>query len=141
MEGPSSVLAQVLLALAVILISARATGALFKSFKQPPVIGEVVAGILLGPSLFGRIAPGAFRAVFPPSAVPALGIIAQVGVILFMFLVGLELSTDRLKERTKSALAISTASILCPFLLGSWLALYLYPRLSSSKVPLTAFAL
>jgi len=136
-----NVLAQILLGLVVVLIASRAVGALFRRFGQPPVIGEVLAGILLGPSLLGRLSPATMAFIFPPSASPVLGIVAQVGVLLFMFLVGVELNTDRLRERTNITLAVSQASIVCPFLLGATLALALYPRLSSQDVPFTAFAL
>jgi K+:H+ antiporter len=139
--APSSSLAPVLLALVVILVTARVLGAVFRFFSQPPVIGEVIAGILLGPSLFGKLAPAAAAAVFPPSVAPILGVIAQVGVLLFMFLVGLELDTELLRERSHATLAISHASIVLPFLLGAALALPLYPRLSSRDVPFTDFAL
>lgn len=136
-----NILAQVLLGLVSILIASRAVGSIFRYFGQPPVIGEVLAGILLGPSLLGRIAPDATTFLFPPSATPTLGIVAQVGILLFMFLIGVELNTDRLRERTSVTLAISHASIVFPFVLGAALALLLYPRLSSRDVPFTAFAL
>src|SRR5438105_285343 len=132
---------QLLLALLVILIASRLIGALFRRFHQPPVIGEVLAGILLGPSFFGRIAPAAAGSIFSPAITPLLGVIAQVGVLLFMFVVGLELNTSRLRERTHTTLAISHASILVPFLLGAALALGLYPRLSSRDVSFTVFSL
>jgi len=131
----------VLIALIVIIAAARLVGALFKYIEQPPVIGEVVAGILLGPSLLGRIAPEAYTYLLPPSISPHLSLLAQIGVILFMFLVGVELDTRHLSHGTHSTVAISHASIVTPFLLGSGLALWLYPRLSSSDVPFTAFAL
>ena len=140
-QAQPNTLAQMLLGLVVILIASRVVGIIFRRFGQPPVIGEVLAGILLGPSLLGRVAPGAMNFIFPASAAPVLSGIAQVGVLLFMFIVGVELNTDRLRERSSSALAISNASILCPFLLGAALALVLYPRFCSSDVPFTAFAL
>jgi Kef-type K+ transport system membrane component KefB len=137
----SSTAAPLLLALVVILAASRLLGALFRRFHQPPVIGEVLAGILLGPSLFGRVAPAAATAVFPQAVTPLLGVVAQVGVLLFMFVVGLELNTAHLRERSGTALAISHASILVPFLMGTALALFLYPRLSSRDVSFTVFAL
>ena len=137
----SDVLLHVLLALVVVILAARLCGALCKLIHQPPVIGEVISGILLGPSLLGRISPEAARFLLPPSAAPFLSIIAQVGVILFMFLVGLELDTAKLKHRTHATIAISHASILVPFLLGATLALWFYPKLSTSDVPFTVFAL
>jgi Kef-type K+ transport system membrane component KefB len=109
--------------------------------RQPAVIGEVVAGILLGPSLLGRIAPDFQKVVLPPEIAPHLGVIAQVGVILFMFLVGLELDTRLLKQRSEATIAISHASIVVPFVMGSTLALWLYPQLSSRNVGFTSFAL
>lgn len=137
----ADVLLHVLLALVVVIVAARVCGALCKRIHQPPVIGEVIAGILLGPSLLGRISPPAMTYLLPPSVAPFLSIIAQIGVILFMFLVGLQLNTDQLKHRTRATVAISHASILVPFALGSVLALWLYPRLATSDVPFTVFAL
>jgi Kef-type K+ transport system membrane component KefB len=134
-------LLHVLLALATILVGARLLGTAFRYVGQPPVIGEVVAGILLGPSLFGRIAPGVQEYLLPQSVAPYLSVLAQVGVILFMFLVGMELDASRLRRRTHAPVAISHASIVLPFVLGSALALWLYPILSSDDVPFTAFAL
>jgi Kef-type K+ transport system membrane component KefB len=135
------VLLHVLLALAVVIVAARGLGALCKRIQQPPVIGEVIAGILLGPSLLGHVSPEATSFLLPPSVAPFLSIIAQIGVILFMFLVGLELDVSQLKNRTRATVAISHASIIVPFVLGSILALWLYPNLSSSDVPFGVFAL
>lgn len=134
-------LMHVLLALAVVIVAARVMGALFKRLNQPAVIGEVIAGIMLGPSLLGRLSPEASAFLLPASVAPALSIIAQVGVILFMFLVGLHLDTGLLKQRTHTTVAISHASIVVPFTLGAALALWLYPKLSSANVPFTVFAL
>src|SRR6267154_1529940 len=105
------------------------------------MIGEIIAGILLGPSLLGRLAPGASAYLFPPAVGPFLNIIAQVGVILYMFLVGLELDPQLLRKRGHATVAISHASILAPFILGAALALVLYPRLSSGSVSFTNFSL
>lgn len=140
-QAHPNTLLQLLAALVTVLAASRALGALFRRFHQPPVIGEVLAGILLGPSLLGRVAPEVSAHLFPASVTPLLGIIAQLGVLLFMFVVGLELNTNVLRDKTHSTVAISHASILAPFLLGSVLALWLYPMLSSSDVSFTAFAL
>jgi Kef-type K+ transport system membrane component KefB len=134
-------LPHVLLALAVILVAARSVGLVFRRLGQPPVVGEVLAGILLGPSLLGRVSPPALAFLLPPVVAPYLGIIAQVGIILFMFLVGVELDPDLMRHRTQATLAISHASITVPFVLGALLALPLYPRLATRDVPFTAFAL
>jgi len=140
-RAPVDTLKHVLLALAVIVGVSRALGAIFQYLRQPAVIGEVIAGILLGPSLFGHFAPDVQAFVLPREVAPHLGVIAQVGVILFMFLVGLELDTRLLKKRSEATVAISHASIVVPFVLGSTLALWLYPLLSSRDVGFTGFAL
>lgn len=140
-SGDAQVFLHVLLALVTVILAARLLGALFRRLQQPPVIGEVVAGILLGPSLLGHIAPAASAYVLPPAVAPFLGVIAQVGVVLFMFLVGLELDVSVLRQKTHVAVAISHASIIAPFLMGSTLALWLYPRLATPDVPFTSFAL
>ncbi|HXW85238.1 MAG TPA: cation:proton antiporter, partial [Candidatus Binataceae bacterium] len=131
----------VLLALVVVIVMARGVGSLFRVFHQPPVVGEIIAGIMLGPSLLGRIAPGAQSYLFPHSVVPFLNVLSQVGVILYMFLVGLELDPGLLRRRGHATVAISHASIIAPFLLGGALALLLYPRLSTADVPFTCFSL
>ena len=135
------ILVHVLLALLVIIALARLVGAVFKYMHQPPVIGEILAGIMLGPSLLGRISPEAYAYLLPTSISPHLAIISQVGVLLYMFLVGLELDTSMLRKGTHASVAISHASIILPFTLGSILALVVYPILSSSNVPFTPFAL
>jgi Kef-type K+ transport system membrane component KefB len=130
-----------LLALAVVIVAAHLVGLFFRRLGQPPVIGEVIAGIMLGPSLLGRLAPAASAYLLPPSIAPVLGIIAQVGVIIYMFLVGLQLDPTYLRRSPYAALSISHASIIFPFLLGSSLAIFLYPAFSSSDVPFAVFAL
>ncbi len=137
----NELLPHVLLALVVILVVSRAVGLVFRRLGQPQVVGEVVAGILLGPSLLGRIAPQVLEFLFPAAAAPYLGVLSQFGVILFMFLVGLELDLDVMRGGTQSTIAISHASITLPFILGVLLALPLYPVLSSRDVPFSAFAL
>ena len=133
--------ASVLLALVVVILTARAVGALFGWLRQPPVIGEVIAGILLGPSLLGRVAPEISSYVFRPEMLPSLGVLAQIGVTLFIFLVGMELDTDLIRERSPTAAIISVASMTTAFAMGEVLALWLYPRLSTREVPFGLFAL
>jgi len=134
------VLFHVLLALSAVIIAGYILGRVCRYLGQPPVIGEVLAGIMLGPSLLGRLAPDAQHFLFPPSAVPHLGMIAQFGVILYMFILGLELDANALRRRANSLLVIAKASILLPFLLGIGLAFLLYPILSTSAVPFVSFA-
>ena len=131
----------VLLAMAAVIVTGRALGIVFTAIRQPPVIGEVLAGILLGPSLLGRIAPAASTYFLPAHVAPLLNVVAQLGVILYMFIVGLELNVDRLRRRAHATILTSHASIIAPFVLGSILALYLYPRLATADVPFTSFAL
>jgi Kef-type K+ transport system membrane component KefB len=101
----------------------------------------MIAGILLGPSLLGRVLPGVSAYLLPNQVAPYLSVIANIGVILYMFLVGVELNTDLLSDRTHASVATSHASIIAPFLLGSGLALWLYPLFSSGDVPFVVFAL
>lgn len=120
----------------------------FRCISQPAVIGEVVAGILLGPSLLGSFAPEVMQQLIPDATADphglvtaALKAIAQLGVVLYMFLVGLELNTQKVGRQAQAAIAISHASIVVPFVLGAGLALWLYPVLSHDAVPFTSFAL
>ena len=136
-----SALLHVLLALALVISTARLLGTLFRAAHQPPVIGEILAGILLGPSLLGRFAPAVSHYLLPMTVAPFLNVISQVGVILYMFLVGLELDPGLMRQRGQSTVAISHASILTPFLMGSLIALLLYPIFSNREVPFTNFAL
>jgi K+:H+ antiporter len=130
-----------LIALTAVVISGRLLGRVFSRVGQPPVIGEVLAGILLGPSLLGRLAPDAYLYILPPEVAPFLGVVAQLGVILYMFLVGLDLNPDLLRRHVHATVATSHASIVLPFVLGAALSLHLYPRFSTSDVPFTNFAL
>lgn len=134
----ADVLLHVLLSLAAVIATGQILAKLFAYVGQPPVIGEVVAGILLGPSLFGTALSAL---ILPPSVAPFLGVIAQLGVILYMFTVGLELNAGLLRRHAHATVATSHASMLTPFLLGALLALWLYPRLSTRDVPFTSFAL
>ncbi|MBI1861702.1 MAG: cation:proton antiporter [Deltaproteobacteria bacterium] len=130
-----------LLALASVIVTARAVGSIFKFLGQPPVIGEVIGGILLGPTFLGRHLPEASAFLFPLSTLPFLAVIAQLGVIFYMFVVGLELDLKLLRKSGHATLAISHGSILFPFLLGAYFALKHYSVLSAPDVPFTNFAL
>src|SRR4030095_7737479 len=118
-EAPN-VLLRVLIALTAVIVVGLILAKCFAYMGQPPVIGEVIAGILLGPSLLG---PETSALILPTTIAPFLGVIAQLGVILYMFTVGLSLQGERLKHRARAAVAISHASIVVPFLLGALLAL------------------
>lgn len=135
------ILLSLLVQLSIIMILSRGLGLLFRRIHQPLVIGEIVAGIVLGPSLFGLLAPSTAQLIFPAATAPYLNILAQVGLLLFMFLIGLELNISTLKGQGHHAVLISHASIIVPFLLGSLLALFLYDSFAPDGVPFTAFAL
>lgn len=134
-------LVKVLLALTVIIITARVVGAIFARFNQPAVIGEVVGGILLGPSLLGRLSPELMAALLPADAAPFLNVIAQLGVILYMFLVGLELDLGVMTTRVSTTIVISQSSIVVPFALGSLLATTLAGALAPPGVAFSSFLL
>lgn len=134
-------IATLIMQIGTILLVSMGIGRLCKRFYQPQVMGEMLAGILLGPSLLGWVAPGAATALFPPSSLAALNALSQVGLLVFMFLVGLELNPRLLKGRGRTALLISNVSILAPAFLGVLLAFYLYPRLSNNHVRFTHFAM
>lgn len=136
--GAGDLLRHVLIALAAVIIMGRLLARVLAYMGQPPVIGEVLAGILLGPSLIGEQASAL---VLPAAVAPVIGVVAQLGIILYMFIVGLQLNAGLLKHRGHAVVATSHASISLPFVLGALLALYLYPRLSNDGVPFTSFAL
>ena len=131
----------VLVALTVIMVTARLVGAIFKRLGQPAVIGEVGGGLLLGPSLLGRVSPEVAAVLLPGEAVPFLGVIAQLGVILYMFLIGLELDLGALRSRVAATVAISIASIVVPFGMGALLAGSLYATWAPDGIGFSSFAL
>jgi K+:H+ antiporter len=104
------------------------------------VIGEMFAGVLLGPSLLGRLFPSAESFLFPPASLPTLHLISQLGVVLFMFVVGMEMDVDTFRRRARATLLISNAGIVVPFALGVWLSLYLHERYAPAGVPFLTFA-
>jgi len=147
-EGKIDVVPHVLATLTAVIVLGHLLGRLARVLGQPPVIGEVLAGILLGPSLLGVIAPDVMHRMIPDTTqdphgrvIAALKAIAELGVVMYMFLVGLELNAATLKAKARSTVLISHASIVAPFLMGANLALWLYPLLSHRGVPFTSFSL
>ncbi len=148
LQSPVDVILHVLVTLATVIVFGAVFGHLCKYIGQPPVIGEVMAGLLLGPSFLGSVSPELMHCLIPSQVIDpsnavssSLKAIAQLGVILYMFLVGLELDATQLRRKGHSALAISHASIVVPFSTGTILSLWLYPRLSEPSVPFVSFAL
>ncbi|BAZ25637.1 sodium/hydrogen exchanger [Kalymmatonema gypsitolerans NIES-4073] len=131
----------VLVEVVIVIGLSRLVGLAFRWINQPLVIGEIVAGIMLGPSLFGLVAPGLAATLFPPETIPFLNVLSQVGLIFFMFLIGLELNPKYLSGNLEVAILTSHVSILVPFSLGTLLAVLLYPLVSNASVSFTAFAL
>lgn len=134
-------LSRLLLQLLVIITASRLVGKLFVRLGQPSVVGEMAAGILLGPSLFGWLAPGPFASVFPEASLDAVRLLSQIGVCLFMFTVGMELDLGHLKSRAHTAVVVSHVSIVFPYLLGVVLAYFLFSDLAGVGATFTAFAL
>jgi Kef-type K+ transport system membrane component KefB len=137
-RGPLAVL---LVQLLVIILSTHSAGNLARLIRQPAVIGEIAAGLLLGPSLLGHVWPEGYALLFPAASLNVLRLMSQVGVILFMFSVGLELNVHHLRHRAPTAIVVSHFSIVVPFLLGVLLALVLFESSAPPGVSFHAFAL
>ena len=133
--------ALVLAQIVVIIIVSRIFGFFFSKIHQPTVIGEIIAGIALGPSLLGTILPEFSQALFPENSLGNLSLLSQVGLILFMFMVGMELDIKVLQNKVKDAVVVSNAGILIPFTLGICLAYYIYGHFDPVGVPFLSFGL
>jgi K+:H+ antiporter len=131
---------RLLVALPVILAACYLAGLLFRRLGQPAVIGEIIVGVMLGPSVLGLAWPSAFHWLFPPDVVDSINTLAQFGLIFFMYLVGSEMDLDALRKRGLAAATISQASIAVPMLAGVLLAFALYQPFGGG-VPFLAFAL
>ena len=137
----NSTLGILLLQIVIIIIVARLMGFLFQKLEQPVVIGEILAGILLGPSVLGTFSPAAMKIIFPVESLGNLYLLSQVGLILFMFVIGMELDWKSLRKSAKDAVLISYTGLIFPFILGILLSYYLYDILTPVKTSFTAFAL
>ena len=130
-----------LLQLVIILATARGCGLLLRHVGQPPVIGEMAAGLLLGPIVFGAWFPEFHAVVFAPESLPGLAALAQLGLVLFMFIVGAELrAPDGVRAQLRSAGIVGVASVLVPMALGFAVAPWLHPY-APDGVALFPFAL
>ncbi|MES1195678.1 MAG: cation:proton antiporter [Steroidobacter sp.] len=127
--------------LLVIIAVSQLIGKLFIRMGQPAVVGEMAAGILLGPSLFGLLAPHAFAFVFPQNSLGMLKLLSQIGVCLFMFAVGMEVNVKHVRNKAHVAVAVSHVSIIFPYLLGVLLAYFLFSGMAAPAATFTTFAL
>ena len=134
-------LAILLLQIITIIIVARFFGWIFRKIGQPSVIGEIIAGIFLGPSVVGLYFPDYSATLFPPDSLGNLGFLSQIGLILFMFVIGMELDLKVLKNKANDAVVISHASIVIPFALGIGLSYFIYHQFAPQGVEFLAFSL
>ncbi|WP_295121972.1 cation:proton antiporter [uncultured Chitinophaga sp.] len=138
MKHPLSLLlVQIILILAV----SRIFGAAARKVKQPAVVGEIIAGIVLGPSLFGMLWPDGMAAVFPAASLNNLQFLSQIGLAFFMFIIGMELDIEKIRNKAHDAVMISHASIIIPFFLGVTLAYFIYQEFAPANVNFISFAL
>lgn len=138
LHHPLSIL---LIQIIAVLLMVRLFGFLFKHIGQPGVIGEIVAGIVLGPSVLGYFFPDVFQALFPPESLTNLELLSQVGLVLFMFVIGMELDFSVLKNKINETLVISHAGILVPFFLGIVASYWIYEEYAVAQTAFLPFAL
>lgn len=134
-------LALLLFQIITIVIIARVFGWIFRKIGQPSVIGEIIAGIVLGPSLFGLYFPDMKESLFPVDSLGNLQLLSQIGLILFMFVIGMELDLKVLKNKANEAVVISHASIVIPFAMGIGLSYYIYHQFAPAGVEFLSFSL
>ncbi|MGD0583586.1 MAG: cation:proton antiporter [Bacteroidales bacterium] len=140
-QNVSNALPLLLLQIITIISFARLFGYLCRKIGQPAVIGEIIAGIFLGPSVLGIIAPGVSGFIFPEGSLTVLQFFSQIGLILFMFIIGMDIDLKLLGNRAPEAFVVSHASIIIPFTLGMGLAYFIYTNLAPAGVPFLSFAL
>lgn len=134
-------LATLLLQITTIIFTTRLFNYILKKIKQPLVISEIVAGIFLGPSFLGLYFPELFSFIFPQNSLGNLDLISHLGLIFFLFIVGMNLNTDLLKKKLKEAIVVSYASIILPFTLGISFAYFIYQEFAPTNVRFISFAL
>lgn len=134
-------LAILLAQIIAIILAARLFGWLSKKIGQPSVIGEIIAGIVLGPSLLGTLFPEFSASLFPEDSLGNLQFLSQIGLILFMFVIGMELDLKVLRNKANDAVVISHASIIFPFTLGMGLAYFIYDSFAPEGIDFLSFAL
>lgn len=140
-ENSKEPLSRLLLQMIVVMLATRLVGALFAKCGQPAVVGEVLAGILLGPSLLGWVWPEAVQFIFTADSLGFLKLLSQIGVCLFMFVVGLELEVSHVRQNARQAILVSHVSILFPYFLGVAMAFFLFSKYAAPDVSFHSFAL
>ena len=140
-QNGANPLSRLFLQLFVIIGASGVVGWIFARCGQPAVVGEMMAGILLGPSFFGLLAPNVFHFVFAASSLDALRLFSQIGVCLFLFTGGMELEVSEVRHKAQTAVVVSHSSIVIPYFLGVTLALFLYSHLAQPGASFLAFAL
>jgi Kef-type K+ transport system membrane component KefB len=138
LQSPLSIL---LVQIITIILVARFFGWVCKKIGQPSVVGEIIAGIVLGPSLLGMFYPEFSGMLFPKESLGNLQFLSQIGLILFMFVIGMELDLKALRNKAHDAVVISHASIIIPFALGMGLAFYIYKSFAPVGIEFTSFGL
>lgn len=134
-------LSMLLMQIILILCVSRLFGYAARLIRQPAVVGEIVAGIVLGPSLLGWLWPAAMQGIFPASGLGNLQFLSQIGLAFFMFIVGMELDISKIRQKAHDAVMISHASIVIPFFLGVCLAYFTYRQFAPAQVSFLSFAL
>ncbi len=130
-----------LLQVIIILFTSRIFGIIFRKLGQQTVIGEIIAGVILGPSIFGWLFPDLFAIVFPHNSFISLQFLSQIGLAFFMFVIGMELDLSKIKSKTQDAIIISQISIIFPFFLGTCVSYYIFQELAPKDVSFLSFAL
>lgn len=130
-----------LLQVIIILFTSRIFGLIFKMLGQQTVIGEIIAGVFLGPSIFGWLFPELFAFIFPPDSFISLQFLSQIGLAFFMFVIGMELDLNKIKSKAHDAVLISHVSIILPFFLGTCVSYYIFQELAPEHVSFLSFAL
>jgi len=132
---------QILIQLIVILLAVQAFGYLCQRIGQPKVIGEILAGLALGPTLLGSLLPRVEATLFPSSVLPALQTLGDIGLILYMFSLGTHIDTHAILKHRRKATVVSLSGIFLPLVLGGAFAFFLYPEFAGSKASLVSFML
>jgi len=130
-----------LLQIITILLVCRLFGWFFRKLGQPTVVGEIMAGIILGPSVLGNISPEISTFLFPPESLGNISILSEFGLILFMYAIGMELDIGEVKKKLNETIVISHASIIIPFICGMTTAYFVYDQYANKETPFLSFAL